>query len=157
MRKPVPNSGAALFEGIGAAYHPTHEPVVEECGSNPFGSNVRNEIEEALQTWLSASEESRYTPGAIHTLREKLTRHSEEDVKKVIHETFIRSDLPEIRRGLRAAGLLKASKKSLEKATLTESQDSFQTAEELLREAVIFLPPSEDPLRYRIESYLGQR
>lgn len=160
MPKPVPNSGAALFEGKGSAYHPTHAPAVEECASNPFGSNVHNEIAEAVQTWLSAGQESRYTVGALHTLREALTQHAEEDVKRVITETFVRSDFLEIRRGLNAAGLLKASKKSSgKKQTLAESQTqpTEDAGDQLLREAVVFLPPSEEPLRNQIESYLGQR
>lgn len=147
----VGNSGAALFEGAGAGIHSGVIPAVEECGGNPFGENVPDQIHECLQTWLSASEDSRYTPGAIHNLRETLTRFPAGDVKSVVLENFCRSDQEALKLGFEAAGLVKKSALNLQ-----ESQDEEpETLEQLLREAVLYVPPSENGLRERIEKCLA--
>jgi hypothetical protein len=148
----VGNDGAALFEGSGAGVHSGVIPVVEECGGNPFGGNVQEPIRECLQTWLNASADSRFTPGAIHNLRETLTLHQPDTVKAVILEEFCRSDQEAIKLGLEAAGLVKNSGPAIiQESPEVEPEDVAQ----LLREAVVYLPHSESVLRERIEKFLA--
>ena len=147
----IGNHGAALFEGRGAGLHSGVLPAVEEAGSNPFGGNVPNAVHECLRIWLGATEVSRFTPGAIHNLKETLTRFPEGDVKSVIQDSFCRSDQEAIKMGLEAAGLVKKRAPILQ-----EVQDAEpDTPEQLLREAVLYLPPLESALRERIERYLA--
>lgn len=152
MKNRVGNDGAALFEGSGAGIHTGAAPAVEECGSNPFAGNVREPIQECFQRWLNASDDARFTPGAIHTLREEVCKHKESEVAKVIKETFCRSDQEAIKMGLQAAGLLKASQSRV----IQESDVQEDDPEQLLREAVLYVPLSEGYLRERIENYLAK-
>lgn len=147
------NNGANAFEGTGSAFSSPVQPIVERCGSNPFGSTVRDQMIEVLQNWLAASEHSRYTPGALHTLKEAVSGRSPAQIRRAIKETFCRSDQVALRQGLIACGAAR-EKASLNESRAPAEEKAKETAEDLLREAVIHVPQYENELRARIEAFL---
>jgi hypothetical protein len=74
-------------------------------------------------------------------------------VNKLINETFFGSDRLELRQGLMAAGLIKEKKQTV---GLDESAQT-ETAELLLREAVVHIPGCNSDLRDRIEEFLHRQ
>ena len=152
--KNVPNSGAALFEGHGSVPPPALPPVVETCGSMPFSPAVKSPVVRVLESWLASSEDARFSVGGIHQLRETIKRYPPKTVSKQVQENFCGSDIEEIRRAFVAAGLTKEKEKKVN--VLMESQSSPDTAETLLREAVIHIPGCDSVLRDRIESFLSR-
>jgi hypothetical protein len=152
MKRGVHNSGAGLFEGQGSAPVP-QAAAVEECGANPWGSSVKPDFIQVLENWLASTSETRFSPGALHQIRETIRNHPPKDVSKAINETFYGSDRLEIRQGLVAAGLIKEKKP----VPLEEGQQEDDTAEHLLREAVVHIPSCNSELRDRIEEFLHRQ
>ncbi|KKN55293.1 hypothetical protein LCGC14_0583840 [marine sediment metagenome] len=100
--------GSLLSEGVGGGAPPRSEYVaVERCGSNPFGSNVRDEIVEAILDWLGTNPLTRNNPGTTHQLRKALTSYEKRHVFETVKANFHGSDRDDAKTALRAAGLLK--------------------------------------------------
>ena len=152
-RKQFSSRGLA-YEGQGSV-PPVSKPVLMDyAGSNPFGDGIRHPVEEAFSRWLQASAIGRYEPGALHQLRESLRGYDSATVKRVIRETFVGSDREDIRSALRACGLLKEKKPGRSRLNEASGRKKTVTEEELLAEAVVYIPRADDALRSRIEKFL---
>ncbi len=100
--------GSLLSEGVGGALPARPEHVaVARCGSNPFGSNVKDEIVEAILDWLGTNPLTRDNPGSVHQLRKVLSAYEKKHVFETVKANFHGSDRDDAKVALRAAGLLK--------------------------------------------------
>lgn len=105
-QSPVP--GSLLSEGVGGALPVRPEYVaVERPGLNPFGSNVKDDIVEAILDWLGTNPLTRNNPGTTHQLRKVLASHEKKHVFETVKANFHGSDRDDAKTALRAAGLLK--------------------------------------------------
>jgi hypothetical protein len=118
----------------------------------PFGPAVKSPVVSVLESWLASSEDARFSPGGLHQIRKTITKYHPKVVSKQVQENFCGSDIEEIRRAFVASGLAKEKKPNV----LTESETPPDTAETLLREAVIHIPGCDSSLRDRIEAFLSR-
>lgn len=149
-KKGIVNNGSMLVEGQGAAYW--HPPgAVEECAANPF--STPNPVRQIIETWLNSTGD-RFSVGALYNLR-RLRDYPKSEIKKVVRETWVGSDMELIKRGLVEIGVAKPKTEPLQESAPAPKRED--TAAQLLREAVVHLPEFEQDLRYRIEAYLSGR
>ena len=99
--------GSLLSEGVGAPPPRRAEYVaVEHPWSSHLGSNVKDEIVEAINNWLSVHPDTRNHPGPVYQLHTALTAHPKKRVFETVKANFHGSARDDAKVALRAAGLL---------------------------------------------------
>jgi len=146
------NMNALRIEGEGSAYTPRHTPAKETCSSNPFGSNSKGPIYEALHRWLSTSMDNRMSEAALHNLSKDLGMFEKGKIKEQAKQHFVGTARHEIAEGLIRCGIFQRSKKVLnEKASVSAPKENVR---DLLSETLLYIPEVMSDLRARISLYL---
>lgn len=155
MRKGF-SSNCLGYEGSGSV--PPVMPIVEGLKTTPFGK-AKTGVVSVIETWLSATQDVRFSEPALYTLKEGLCQYSKKQVQSALRESFHGTVLREIRDAMEACGLLPPAEETANKSRdLNESilDVTVDTAEDLLREAVIHVPNCDARLRDRIEVFLSR-
>lgn len=142
------------FEGEGSVPPVPKAYVWESVGENPFGSSEKHGVAVLLESWLNASQDVRYSDSALQHLKSELKKYKKKEVQRVLKESFHGSVLREIRDAMEACGLLPPAQQD-EVGSLNDSIE-VDTAEGLLREAVLHIPEFDTQLRERIGRFLSR-